>query len=142
MRIDFRLDYAPRGWETQAVVGELPHGPGGDQARAASYGGPNYGIPPRLAAKWPELIDTASQPPTIGLAREQPANYLQKHAKQAGGFVTSPAMLGEFPAGACSPQQMEPLLLRSESVSAEQRHAQIIAAVERAQQELGAQHKL
>ena len=51
-------------------------------------------------------------------------------------------MLGEFPAGACSPQQMEPLLLSSESVSAEQRHAQIIAAVERAQQELGAQHKL
>ena len=143
MRIDFRLDYAPRGWETQAVIGELPHGPGGEQARAASYGGGGRPIPPRLAAKWPDLIDSAaSPPPTIGLAREQPANYLQKHAKQAGGFVTSPAMLGQIPAGACTPQQMEPLQLRSESVSAEQRHAQIIAAVERAQRELGAQHKL
>lgn len=140
MRIDFRLDYGPRGQAGQALVGELRHGLG-EHARATSYSGGARPIPPRLAAKWPELIDTAP-PPTICLAREQPASYLQKHAKQAGGFVTSPAMLGEFPAGACSPQQMEPLLLHFESLSAKRRHAEIIAAVERAQQELGAKHKL
>ena len=140
MRVDFRVDYCLRGSDSQgrAVVGDLPVALGSSRAKELSYGGGNVPIPTRFALAFPELVDP-TPPRPVGLAKEQPAKSFLA-GPQAGGHVTSSADRSSTPAGSCTAQQVQPVVVKE--IAAEDRHALIFAAVAQLQRRLLAPHKL
>jgi hypothetical protein len=140
MRVDFRVDYCLHGSVSQgrAATGDLATQLGSARARELSYGGGGVPIPTRFALAHPELIDL-TPPPSVSLAKQQPAKGILS-GQQAGGHVTSPVERSRSVAGSCTAQQIEAMTV--EEITAEARHAHVVAAVEKLQRELARAHKL